>query len=422
MQGREDLTLDQAIRRASAAGVLVRREVVSVFLEVLLLAVDSALVPDPSRVVLGEDGSLSFTQPPVSVSVDPAVPVHAACLLATSLFRSADLEPPLSLQGPLETAAERFPTLRHLRDAFELELLMSGTPPPTDVERRMAIAALMAKARKLRGTSASPPYGRRAPAREVPQTEPPRISPHAAITTPAFRLRIPAWIHLPASIRPPAWMRRPLPRWAPIAGAAIAGALLSMLLQRGSTKPPPPPVAAAAPVIVGPPENHGPPPPADARVAVRERSTTPPSPADARVAVRERSTTPPSPPVRERGSAAQTNSPPDASPRPVRPLRRRVAAATEASASARARLQQGDESLRQGRFFEALVAFREALESDPSFAAAARRLGDAYREHHDTALAIAAYERYLEMEPSAADAEEVRSALEELRDPPSAVE
>jgi tetratricopeptide (TPR) repeat protein len=182
-----------------------------------------------------------------------------------------------------------------------------------------------------------------------------------------------------------------------------------MLLQRGSTRPPPPPVTAAAPVTSAPPaapsENRGAPPAIDARVAVRERSTVPAAPA-----------------VRERASAGLANSPPDASPRPVRPLRRRVAAATEASASARAKLQQGDESLRAGRLFEALVAFREALDSDPSFATAARRLGDAYRQHHDTALAIAAYERYLEMEPSAGDAEEVRSALEELRDPPSAVE
>ena len=38
MQGREDLTLDHAIERAAAAGTLVRHEVVSVFLELLLLA------------------------------------------------------------------------------------------------------------------------------------------------------------------------------------------------------------------------------------------------------------------------------------------------------------------------------------------------------------------------------------------------
>jgi Tfp pilus assembly protein PilF len=126
--------------------------------------------------------------------------------------------------------------------------------------------------------------------------------------------------------------------------------------------------------------------------------------------------------VRDRATAAQATATTDASPRPVRPLRRRVAAATEASTAARARLQQGDESLRQGKLFEALVAFREALDTDPSFAMAARRLGDAYRQHHDTALAIAAYERYLEMDPSAGDGEEVRSALEELRGPTSDVE
>ena len=68
------------------------------------------------------------------------------------------------------------------------------------------------------------------------------------------------------------------------------------------------------------------------------------------------------------------------------------------------------------------MLFREALESDPTLAPAARRLGDAYREHHDNALAVSAYERYLEMEPSAPDAEEVRSALEELRAAPAAQE
>ncbi|HWE24253.1 MAG TPA: tetratricopeptide repeat protein, partial [Myxococcales bacterium] len=136
-----------------------------------------------------------------------------------------------------------------------------------------------------------------------------------------------------------------------------------------------------------------------------------------RVAVRERAATPTAPAVREKGNASQAAPPSEASPRPVRPLRRRVAAASEASAAARARLQQGDESLREGRLFEAVVAFREALDSDPTFATAARRLGDAYRQHNDTALAISAYERYLEMDPSAADAEEVRSALEELRAP-----
>ena len=209
----------------------------------------------------------------------------------------------------------------------------------------------------------------------------------------------------------------PLPRLLVIAGVAVlvsdpkrrlSLAFVAMLLQRGAGKQPQPTVTAATPALLEAPrpvEAH--PPPmltADPRVAVRDRSA------------------PTTPAVRERGNAAQIGPAPDASPRPVRPLRRRVAAATEASAAVRTRMQQGDESLRQGRLFEALVAFREALDADPSFAAAARKLGDTYRQHHDTALAVAAYERYLEMDPSAADAEEVRSALEELRGPPSEVE
>jgi len=80
-----------------------------------------------------------------------------------------------------------------------------------------------------------------------------------------------------------------------------------------------------------------------------------------------------------------------------------------------AKLKLGDESLKQGRFFEALMAFREALDQDPPVPAAARRLGDAYRDHQDTDLAVAAYERYLELAPSAPDADEVRAAVERLR-------
>jgi tetratricopeptide (TPR) repeat protein len=399
MQGREELTLDHAIERAAAAGTLVRHEVVSVFLEVVRLAADAALVPEPSRVVLTEDGRLSFTQPPAPPSVDAAIPVRAACQLASALFRAAKLDPPLALRDGLQKAAERFPTLCHLRDAFELDLLLSGTPPPTDLERRMAIAALMAKARQLRGTSAGPPRRRREPAPDEQVAAGAPISPDAAITSPAIDLRLRAWL------RP--WLQRQPPRWALVAGAALAGALATMLLQRGlARQSPSPPVAVATPVEAP-------------RSLSETRGGTAPA-TDARVAVHDRPAPPAKPAVRERTAAGPSAPGAEASPRPVRPLRRRVAAVTEAGAAARAKLQQGDESLRDGRFFEALVLFREALETDPSLAPAARKLGDAYRQHNDNALAIAAYERYLEMEPSAGDAEEVRSALEELRAAPIA--
>jgi len=407
MYGREELTLDHAIERAAAAGTLARYEIVSVFLEVLRLAVDSALVPEPSRVVLAEDGSLSFTQPPAPPSVDDVAAVRAACLLASALFRAARLEPPLVLQDGVHKAAERFPTLRHLRDAFELDLLLSGTSPPTEIERRMAIAALMAKARQLRGTSAGP--RRREPARNHQLAPAPSISPDAAITSPAIALRLPAWLRFPAELRLPAALRRQPPRWAVVAGAALAGALLTALLQRSSAKHAAPPAVLVSTPVEAP------------RATPEVRGASSAAPADSRIAVRDRTTTPAAPAVRDKAVPAAGGTS-DASPRPVRPLRRRVAAANEAGAAARTKLQQGDESLREGRLFEALVLFREALESDPTLAPAARRLGDAYREHHDNALAVSAYERYLEMEPSAPDAEEVRSALEELRAAPAAQE
>src|SRR5258707_211305 len=80
----------------------------------------------------------------------------AAGRVAPGLCGGPRAGPPLALGSGGEGSAERFPTLRHLRDAFELDLLLSGTPAPTDVERRMAIAALVAKSRQLRGTSAGP--------------------------------------------------------------------------------------------------------------------------------------------------------------------------------------------------------------------------------------------------------------------------
>jgi len=161
-----------------------------------------------------------------------------------------------------------------------------------------------------------------------------------------------------------------------------------MLLGRGTSRQlpaaPGPVPAALVPEIALPPPDVKPPAIADTRAPAR---AAPPA-------------------------GAQSS---EGSPRPVRKLRRRAAAVAEAGSVAGAKLKLGDESLKQGRFFEALMAFREALDQDPPVPAAARRLGDAYRDHQDTDLAVAAYERYLELAPSAPDADEVRAAVERLR-------
>ena len=369
MQGREPLTLDQAIRRAVAAGTLVRHEAVAVFVEVLRLAAESQTAPDAATTLLGEDGSLAFAPERPTEAPEPAERIRAAGRLATGLFGAAHVEPPLALAA--ETAPERFPTLRHLRDAFELDLLLSGTPPPTESERRMAIAALVAKARQLRGTSAGP---------RPRQPEPKRADLPAA-PDPSTRITEP-----PAPIVRWRWRS---PRWLPLVAAGGLGLLVGVLLDREPSRAPPAtPVPAAAEVV---PEI--PLPPLDVRAA--------PAVADPRLAPRER--------------AAPAAAPsPEAASRPLRKLRRRVASA-DAAAAARAKLQVGDEALKQGRFFEALMAFREALEQDPPVPAAARRLGDAYRAHQDDDLALAAYERYLELDPAAPDGDEVRAAVEQLR-------
>jgi hypothetical protein len=370
MQGREQLTLDQAIRRAASAGTLVRYEAVAVFLEVLRLAAESQTVPDAATTLLGEDGSLTFAAERPPEAPEPAEPIRAAGRLAAKLFGAAQVEPPLALAGAAESAPERFPTLRHLRDAFELDLLLSGTPPPTEVERRMAIAALVAKARRLRGTSAGPPARR-------PEAIRPEVPPAPDLST---RITEP-----PAPI-----MRWRSPRWLPLVAAGGLGLLAGVLLDREPSRPPdampiPRPTAPAPEIPL---------PAVDARAA----SAVP----DPRL------------PARERAAPAAAAPSPEVAARPLRKLRRRVASA-EAADAARAKLQIGDESLKQGHFFEAVMAFREALDQDPPLPAAARRLGDAYRAHQDDNLAVAAYERYLELDPAAPDADEVRTAVEQLR-------
>ena len=445
MQGREQVTLDQTIRHAATAGTLVRSEAVAVFFEVLRLASESQAIPDASMTLLEENGTLTFRTAPGTKPSDPGEPIRAACRLANRLFSAAKLEPPLSLAGAAESAPERFPTLRHLRDAFELELLLAGTPPPTDVEGRMAIAAVMAKARQPRGRSAGAARGVQRPTdpHTPTTTDPhPRIQddPSKRVTEPPEPVaRLPGlpepavrFTGLPEPVvrfaerpepevrfaerpepevpltDPPepvvrslrhrwsvllAAVQRAQPQWLQLVAVGAMGMWLGVLLGRGMSNKPLPdlhPVAAAlGPEIALPPPDMRPPP-----VVVDSKG-----------------------PARERKAPATAAQPsPEGSPRPVRKLRRRSATAVaDAGSAVGTKLQAGDDSLKQGRFFEALMAYREALDQDPPVPAAARRLGDAYREHQDTDLAVTAYERYLELAPGAPDADEVRAAVEQLR-------
>jgi Tetratricopeptide repeat len=387
MRPPEQLSLEQVIARAASAGPIARNEAVAVFLEALRVAADADAVPDAASALLAEEGTLSYPPPAASEPRDPTHRVRSACGLAMHVFGAAQLDPPLALATASDTAPERFPTLRHLRDAFELELLLSGTPPPSDIERRMALAALMAKARQPREAAVAAV----APAR----------APTVAPSAPSL-LESP----LPFAIDPSARITEPSPsapppvavRWLVVAGAVAIALVVGAMLMRARSPLPEaaarPATAALAPEIALPEVS-----------AARE----PPAVADARPQERP-PLAPPDPSVRPDPPARPT----EAAPRSLRNLRRHFAT-PDPRAPARAKLQLGDESLKQGRFFEAVIAFREALEQDPPLPVAARRLGDAYRSHQDDELAIAAYERYLDLEPQAPDADEVRAAVEELR-------
>ena len=348
------MTLVEALERA---GSLARKDAAAIFLEVLQLAVEGGSLLDADRLLVGEDGSLVPLTEPAQAALEPIDQVRAASALAVTLFGAAGTEPPFGLRPDLPGATDRFPTLRHLLDAFELQLLISrapgAPPPPARVDCRMAVAALVARAQQAR----SPP------AVEAPA----QAGAQDAAASPPVRS----------------------PRWVGFAAAALVGAAIAVLVQRslpGSSAAPAPPARPLQPAVAS-----------VFPAPALEEPLRPSAAADAAV------------PAPFRPSA-------DARHRPLRRLRWRDGTEDTARLErARARLQLGDQALDEGRVFQALVAFRQALEDDPELLAALRGLGDAYRLHHDDPLAIDAYQRYLDIDPDGPDADEVRAALDEMR-------
>jgi tetratricopeptide (TPR) repeat protein len=85
-------------------------------------------------------------------------------------------------------------------------------------------------------------------------------------------------------------------------------------------------------------------------------------------------------------------------------------------ALALSQVRRGETALERGSADEALSSFRAALENDPNIATAYRGLGMAYGVQGNDAEALQAYERYLQLSPSAADAADVRRSMAEIRD------
>jgi len=88
---------------------------------------------------------------------------------------------------------------------------------------------------------------------------------------------------------------------------------------------------------------------------------------------------------------------------------------TEAPRFAKAQALLANARLDQGKFAEALPAARAAAEADPALADAQLALGVIAQELGEVATAVAAYERYLELDPKARYATTVRAQLRSLQ-------
>jgi hypothetical protein len=471
------VTLGEALSRAAAAGEPVQqKEATAIFLEALRLADQTQATLSSARTLLNQDGSMELVPGPHEGDAqDPFASVSGAYQLADELFRGA---PPLALGRRDGTRAAPFATVRDMLCSLEFHLLVEtgrgGPPPPARSDCRRAIVRLLAAAKapaKPPDRPASAPEARRdlnrtfeevaaakreitdpfvpldgrrgydrAPARSAVEwsaaapasDSPPAFAPPPAATAPRPAVNAPppavmtpplaAMTPPPAAMTPPpavtwppaATASTPLPqapaqgsvkaspsrtamRWllvlALLCGASIAAAIAAAVWRSSPVKAAIPAVRAAAAATYAP-----------APAAPIDLSNSPrgdlPAPAPAPQGVRA-------------GPVAQAQVPSRAAEKRA-PGRSRAPADPAAEARARAKVQLGEDLLKSGRLFQALVAFREADQEQP-LPESARRQGEIYRLQHDDVLAAAAYRRCLRLSPSPADAREVRGILDDLR-------
>jgi Flp pilus assembly protein TadD len=86
-----------------------------------------------------------------------------------------------------------------------------------------------------------------------------------------------------------------------------------------------------------------------------------------------------------------------------------------ARAVAAAQAKRGDQDLEKARYSAAIEEFQQAIANDPELASAWRGLGVAHLMRHDEEAARKAYEKYLQLAPSAPDARDIRRAIAELK-------
>jgi len=227
--------------------------------------------------------------------------------------------------------------------------------------------------------------------------------------------------------------RRPKSSIAPavLAGVLTSVAVLAAAWALKMIAPPAPLLPGPAPVATPPPPEPTPAPavqPAVPDPAVAEPKPPPPVPAaepadagaapavDASVAATDAGVPDAAvaaAPVADAGPPAVAAAP----PQPAPPMQKRPPNPRTAMqhAVALSQVRRGEAALEQGRVDEALASFREALDTEPTNAAAFRGLGMAYAMQGDDAQALQSYDKYLRLAPAAPDAAEIRQSIRELR-------
>ena len=78
-------------------------------------------------------------------------------------------------------------------------------------------------------------------------------------------------------------------------------------------------------------------------------------------------------------------------------------------------VRRGESALEKGNADEALASFKAALDNESALPVAWRGLGMAYALQGNDAQALQAYQKYLDLAPTAADRADIRRSITELK-------
>jgi regulator of sirC expression with transglutaminase-like and TPR domain len=85
-------------------------------------------------------------------------------------------------------------------------------------------------------------------------------------------------------------------------------------------------------------------------------------------------------------------------------------------ALALSQVHRGEAALEHGHAEDALASFRGALDNEPGISVAYRGMGMAYAVQGNDSQALQAYEKYLQLAPTAPDAADIRRSISELKE------